>query len=147
VNISQLLHQKGQTYAPPDTNERSLAIGRYYEASLNVRMLSQYVYPDVGQRGEIDNDCLYIHHPSRLLDLQSPLPALRAITTDHSVDLIDSLYLTGVHSTDSTTTSAFMIHLYIQNQRQTTSLTSLPLKSRTCTNKQYRPPQHNSRPQ
>ena len=35
------------------------------------------------------------------------------MTTEHSPDLIDNIYLTGVHSTDSATTSAFMIHLYI----------------------------------
>ena len=75
-------------------------------------MLCPHFYPTVGQRGELDNDCIYIHHPSRRLDLQSPL-ALRPISADHSPDLIDNLYLAGVHSTDSATTSAFMIHLYI----------------------------------
>ena len=69
VNISQLLHRNGQTHAPPDTDERSLAIGRFYDAPLHVRMLSPHVYPTIGQRGEIDNNCLYIHHPSRRLDL------------------------------------------------------------------------------
>jgi hypothetical protein len=75
-------------------------------------MLSPHVYPFVGQQGEIDNDCLYIHHLSRPLDLQSPL-ALRPITAEHSPNLIDNMYLTGVHSTDSATTSAFMIRLYL----------------------------------
>jgi hypothetical protein len=75
-------------------------------------MLSPHVYPAVGQRGEIDNDCLYIHHPSRRLDLQSPL-ALQPISPSHSPDLINNSYLTGVHSTDSPTTSAFTVHLYI----------------------------------
>jgi len=112
VNISQLIHRKEQTHAPPDTDERSLAIGRFYNAPLNARMRSPHVYPTVGQRGEMDNDCLYIHHPSRRLELQSPL-ALRPILADHSPDLIDNLYLTGVHSTDSVTTNAFMINLYI----------------------------------
>jgi len=58
------------------------------------------------------SDCLYIHHPSRRLDLQSPL-ALRPISPAHSSDLIDNTYLTGVNSTNSATTSAFTIHLYI----------------------------------
>jgi len=75
-------------------------------------MLSPQVYPQVHQRGEQDNDCLYLHHPSRLLDLQSPL-ALRPISADHSPNLIDHSYLTGVNSTDSSTTIAFTIHLHI----------------------------------
>jgi hypothetical protein len=112
VNISQLLHRKGPTHAPPDTDERSLAIGRFYAAPLNARMLSPHVYPTVGQRGELDNDYLYIHHPSRRLDLQSPL-ALRPISLNHLPELVDNLCLTGVHSTDSMTTNAFMIHLLI----------------------------------
>ena len=69
VNITQLLHRKGQTHAPPDTDERSLAIGRFHDAPLHVRMLSHHVYPAIGQRGEIENDCMYIYHPSRRLDL------------------------------------------------------------------------------
>ena len=73
-------------------------------------MLSPHVYPAIGQRGEIDNDSLYILHPSRRLDLQSPL-ALRSISPAHSPDLIDNAYLTGVYSTDSATTSAFTVHL------------------------------------
>ena len=73
-------------------------------------MLSPHVYPAVGQRGEIDNDCLYIHHHSRRLDLQSPL-AFRPISPAHSPDLIDNAYLTGIHSADSATTSAFTVHL------------------------------------
>ncbi len=81
-NISQILHRKGQTHAPPDTDDRSLAIGGFHDAPLQARMLSPQVYPAVGQRGEIDNDCLYIHHPSRRLDLQSPL-ALRPISPAH----------------------------------------------------------------
>ena len=62
--------------------------------------------------GELDNDCIYLHHPSRRLDLQSPL-ALTPLTQHHSPELIDNLYLTGVYSTDSSTTSAFLIHIYI----------------------------------
>ena len=75
-------------------------------------MLSPHVHPAIGQRGEIDNDCLYIHHPPRRLDLQSPL-ALRPISPAHSPDLIHNACLTGVHSEDSATTSAFTVYLYI----------------------------------
>jgi hypothetical protein len=32
-------------------------------------MLSPHVYPAIDRRGEIDIDCLSIHHPSRRLDL------------------------------------------------------------------------------
>jgi hypothetical protein len=53
-----------------------------------------------------------MHHPSRRLDLQSLL-AIRPISPNHSLDLIDNLYLTGDHSTDLMTTGAFMIHLLI----------------------------------
>jgi len=112
MNITQLLHRKGQTHAPPDMDERSLAIGRFYDAPLHAKMPSPHVYLAIGQRGKIDNDCLYIHHPSRRLDLQSPL-ALRPISPAISPDLIDNAYLTGVNSTDSATTNAFTIHLYI----------------------------------
>jgi len=79
-------------------------------------MLSPHIYPTVGQRGELDSDCLYIHRPSRRLDLQSLL-AFRPISPDHSPHLIGNMYLTGVHSTDSATTSAFIIHLYILESR------------------------------
>ena len=75
-------------------------------------MLSPHVYPTVGQRGELENDFICIHHTSRRLDLQSP-HALRLISADHSPHLIDNMYLTGVHSTNPSTTSAFMPHLYI----------------------------------
>jgi hypothetical protein len=112
VNLSQLLHRKGQTYAPPYTDERSPTIGRFYDAPLNDIMLSLHIYPAVGQRGEIDIDCLYTHHPSRRLDLHSPL-ALRLATAELSPNLIDNSYITGVHSTYSTTTIAFMTHLYV----------------------------------
>ena len=89
ANITQLLHRKGQTHAPPDTDERSLTIGRFYDAPLQARILSPHVYPTVGQRGEIDNVCLYIHHPSRRQNFQSPLP-LRPTTIAYSPDLIDN---------------------------------------------------------
>ncbi len=46
------------------------------------------------------------------LDDQSPL-ALRPILADQSPNLIDNLYLTGVHSTDSATSIAFMINIYL----------------------------------
>ena len=55
---------------------------------------------------------MYIHHPSRRLDLQSPL-ALNPISPSHTPELIDNLYLTGVYSNDSTTTSAFLIYIYL----------------------------------
>jgi len=144
VNITQLLHRKGQTHAPPDTDERSLAIGRFHDAPLHARMLSPRVYPAIGQRGEIDNDCLYIHHPWRRLDLQSPL-ALRPISHAHSPDLIDNMYLTGLHSTDSATTSALRSTSTSQNQHHTTSPTSSPLNWGICTNKGYKPHRINYR--
>jgi hypothetical protein len=45
ANISQLLHRKSQTHAPSDTDERFLAIGRFYDAPLNAIMLSPHIYP------------------------------------------------------------------------------------------------------
>jgi hypothetical protein len=61
----------------------------------------------------MDNDCLYIHHPSRRLDLHSPL-ALSQISAYHSPGLVDDLlYLNGVNSTDSATSSAFVVHIYL----------------------------------
>ncbi len=75
-------------------------------------MYSTLVHPAAGHRGELDNDCIYLNHPSRRLDLHSPL-ALAPLSQHHSPELIDILYLTGVYSTDSTTTSAFLIHIYI----------------------------------
>jgi len=53
-----------------------------------------------------------MHHPSRRLDLQSPL-ALTPISQNHSPKLIDNLYLTGVYSNDSVSTSAFLFYIYI----------------------------------
>ena len=66
----------------------------------------------MGSRGKLDNDCLYIHHPSRRLDLQSPL-ALTPFSANHTPELIDNLYLTGVYSNDTATTSAFLIYIYV----------------------------------
>ncbi len=75
-------------------------------------MLTHEVYPVVGRRGELDNDCLCILYPTTRMDLQSPL-TLRTITPNHLPNLIENLCLERVHSTDLATTSAFMIHVYI----------------------------------
>ena len=75
-------------------------------------MHSPHVYPAAGSKGELDNDCIYLHHLSRRLDLQSPL-ALAPLTHNHSPELIDTMYLTGVYSIDSATTGIFLIHIYI----------------------------------
>jgi len=70
------------------------------------------VHPTVGRRGELDNECLYLYHPSRRLDLQIPL-APTPISPNHSPDLIDNLDLTGVYSNDSATTNAFLFFIYV----------------------------------
>jgi len=110
--ISQMLHRKGQTHISPDTDERSLTIGSFHGAPLGARMHSPHVHPTAGRKGELDNNCLYLHHPSRRLELQSPL-ALASLSPNHSPELIDNLYLTGVYSTNSSTTKAFLIFIYI----------------------------------
>jgi hypothetical protein len=74
-------------------------------------MYSPHVHPIVGRIGELDKDCLYLHHPSRRLDLQSPV-ALVPLSPSHSPELIDNVYLTCVYSTYSTTTSAFRVYIY-----------------------------------
>jgi len=107
-----MLHRKEQTQAPPDTDEQSLVIGSFYNAPLSARMHSHQVQPVVGRKGELDNDCLYLHHPSQRLDLQSPL-ALAPISPIPTPELIDNLYLTGVNLDDSATTSAFLFYIYI----------------------------------
>ena len=110
--ISQRLHRKGKTQAPPDTDEKSLVIGIFHNAPLSARIYSPHVNPAVGRRGELNNDCLYLHHPSRRLDHQSPL-ALIPISPIHTPELVDNPYLTGVYSNDFATTSAFLIYIYI----------------------------------
>jgi len=76
-------------------------------------MHSPHVHPAVGRRGELDNDHLYMHHPSRRLDFQSPL-ALAPLSSIYSPKLIDNMYLiTSVYSTDSATTSTFLVYKYI----------------------------------
>ena len=110
--ISQLLHRVGQTQAPSDTDEQSLVLGSFHNAPLSAMMHSPQVHPAAGRRGESDNECMYLHHPSRRLDLQSPL-ALTPISPNHTPELIDNHCLTGVHSTDSATTSAFLFYIYI----------------------------------
>jgi len=87
--ISQLLHRKGQTQAPPDTDEQSLVLGSFRNAPLSARMHSSHVHPAAGRRGELDNECLYLHHPSRRLNLQIPM-ALNPISPSHTPELIDS---------------------------------------------------------
>jgi hypothetical protein len=39
--------------------------------------------------------------------------ALAPLSSNHSPELIDNLYLTGVYSTDSATTTAFLVYVYI----------------------------------
>ena len=39
--------------------------------------------------------------------------ALTPLSPNHSPELIDKMYLTGVYSTDSSTTIAFMYYIYI----------------------------------
>jgi hypothetical protein len=75
-------------------------------------MYPPHVHPAVGKRGDLDNDCLYLHHSSRRLDLQTPM-ALTPLSPYHSPELIEHMYLTRVHSTDFATTSAFLIYHYI----------------------------------
>ena len=84
TTISQLLHRKGQTQAPPDTDEQSLVLGNFHNAPLSARMHSPHVHPSVGGRGELDNECLYLQHPSCRLDLQSPM-ALNPISLNHTL--------------------------------------------------------------
>ncbi len=125
-----MLHRKGQTQAPLDTDERSLTIGSFHDAYLGSKIYSPHVHPAVGRRGELDNDCLYLHHPSRRLDQQSPL-AFTLISLSHSPELIDNnSYLTCVYSTDSATTSAFLVYIYIpdstvEGMQKSGALTSL----------------------
>jgi hypothetical protein len=58
-------------------------------------MHSLHVPSTAGRRGELDIDGMYLHHPSRRLDLLSPL-ALAPLSQNHSPELIDNMYLTGV---------------------------------------------------
>jgi hypothetical protein len=46
-------------------------------------MYSSLVHPAAGHRGELVNDYIYLHHPSRRLDLQSAL-ALAMLSQHHS---------------------------------------------------------------
>jgi hypothetical protein len=39
--------------------------------------------------------------------------ALTALSANHTPELIDNLYLTGVYSNDTATTSAFLIYIYV----------------------------------
>jgi hypothetical protein len=80
-------------------------------------MYSPRVHPFVGKRGELDNYCLYFHHPSRRLELQTSL-ALIPISSYHSPELIDNMYFIGIHSTDSATASTFLIYLCIPHSRR-----------------------------
>ena len=41
--------------------------------------------------------------------------ALAPLAQNHSPELIDNMYLTGVYSTNSATTSAFLVYIYIPN--------------------------------
>jgi hypothetical protein len=77
-------------------------------------MYSPHVHPAVDKRGELGNDCLYLHHPARRIDLQFPM-ALTQLSPNNSPELIDNLYLTRVHSSYSAMTSAFMVYIFIPN--------------------------------
>jgi hypothetical protein len=59
-------------------------------------MMMTIVQPAVGRRGELGNDCFYLYHSSRGLDILSPL-ALALISPIHTPELMDNLYLTGVY--------------------------------------------------
>jgi len=93
-------------------DEQSLTIGSFHGAPFGAMMHSLHVQPAVGRRGKLDNECLYLYHPSHRLDLQSPL-ALTPISLNHSPEFIDNLYLTCVYSNESATTSAFLLYIYI----------------------------------
>ena len=69
--------------APLDTDERYLTISKFHDVPLNAKTHSPHMHPAIGQRGELDNDCPYLHHPWRRLDLEDPL-ALRPILESHS---------------------------------------------------------------
>ena len=56
TTISQLLHRKGQTQAPPDTDEQLLVLGSFHNAPLSARIQSPQVHPAAGRRGELDNE-------------------------------------------------------------------------------------------
>ncbi len=89
-------------------------LGGVHDAPLKARMHTHKVQPAVRHRGELDNDCLYLFHPIRRRDMHNPL-AVRPISPNYSPDIIENQYLARVHSTDSTTTSAFMIHFYVSD--------------------------------
>jgi hypothetical protein len=75
-------------------------------------MHTPHVHPTMGHIGELGNDCHYLHYPSCCLDLESSF-VLSPISDAHSPELINIFYRTGTRSTNSPTTSAFMVYIYI----------------------------------
>jgi len=63
--FTQNLMRRGQSQWPPFTDNISLTIRNFHDASFNVRRLYKHVYPSVFDRDNIllaDPICLY--HPS-----------------------------------------------------------------------------------
>ena len=64
-------------------------------------------------RGSLDLNCIYKYHPSRRLDLQSPL-TLATTNTNASPDFLNH-YINGTLSDDSSTDSSFLVYLQLPN--------------------------------
>ena len=89
-------------------------LGNYHHAPLNARRITVDVYPYVASRGDLHIDPIYLHYPSARNDIQSPL-ALTLASPSHAPVLIDNYYITGLYSSNSSTTNNYDIYLNLPN--------------------------------
>ena len=66
----------------------------------------------MGIRGSLDNSGIYVYHPSRRLDLHSPL-VFSPTHANQPLDLIHNQYLTGIPSNDQTENISFYIYTHL----------------------------------
>jgi hypothetical protein len=89
-------------------------LGNYHRAQLNARRVTADAHVYALTRGDLHSDPIYLPRPSARSDRQSPLSLALASPSQAPV-LIANYYITGVDSTNSSTSSSYDIYLYLPN--------------------------------
>jgi len=98
-------HARANPHALSASDPISTMLGNNHHAPLHARRVTADVHPPAATRGDLHSDRINLHHPSARTDLQSPVSLTKASPT-HAPALIDNHYITGVHSSNSSTSSS-----------------------------------------
>ena len=133
---TQHMVRRGRGLQLAATDAISLTIDDYHDAPLNARKLDKNVFPTAADRNTIlETDPIYLYHPSSRQDLQSPF-ALTPLSPAHILVLIETQYLTGVHSAKDPNVSTYKIYMYLPHDINHKS-TSLTILNNQLTQMQY----------